>query len=140
MQNRNFKLGCDLCEQICENKTDIPMDDFYENSYVYLKMCRNCDKPSCLEACSGDAIHLDKCLNQIIFDKECCVKCNMCIMVCPFDAIRSKEKYNYTCQSCDKYETLIDRIKYLNEAENGPLINDLNRNIFAKQLINKGLV
>lgn len=138
--NKHLKLGCDLCQEICNsNNINISLNGFYENTYVYLKMCRNCDKPACIEACSGDGIHWNEELRQVIFETDNCVRCNMCIMLCPFDAIRTKNEYNYNCQSCDQYTTLLNKMKLLSEEKDKPTLNELTRESFAEDFINKTL-
>ncbi len=136
--NKQFKLGCDLCKEICDNNNvHIPLSGFYENVYVYLKICRNCDKPACIEACSGDGIHWNEDLKRVVFETENCVRCNMCIMLCPFDAIRTNGEYNYNCHTCNQYKILLEKIKFLGEEGNKPLLNELNRESFAEEFIHK---
>lgn len=138
--SKQLKLGCDLCKEIREsNNNNIPLIGFYENIYVYLKMCRNCDKPACIEACSGDGVHWNEESRQIVFETSNCVRCNMCIMLCPFDAIRTNGQYNYNCQTCDEYNTLIKKIKFISEDKDNPSLNELNRELFAEDFINKTL-
>ena len=50
-------------------------------------VCRQCNKPKCVEACSLDAIHQDPTLGNPVIDPEKCNSCMACVDACPFNAI-----------------------------------------------------
>jgi carbon-monoxide dehydrogenase iron sulfur subunit len=50
-------------------------------------VCRQCLEPDCLVACKSGAISLDPIAGVVVFDREKCVGCWMCLMNCPFGAM-----------------------------------------------------
>lgn len=49
--------------------------------------CQHCDDAPCVTACMSGAMYKDPVTGQTKHDKDKCVGCWMCIMVCPFSAI-----------------------------------------------------
>lgn len=48
--------------------------------------CRQCEPAPCVQACISRALYKQD--SETKFDEEKCVACWMCIMVCPFGAVR----------------------------------------------------
>lgn len=74
--------------------------------------CRNCEDAPCLDACPAGAIVRRKEDGYILLLEDKCVGCNMCVMVCPFNAIEWKGDTNYKCDTSDslkKYVRVCDR-------------------------------
>ena len=65
------------------------------------QICRNCEDAPCLDACPAGAILRREGSGSIYLDEAKCVECNMCIMVCPFNAISRGEGTNLKCDTCD---------------------------------------
>ena len=63
--------------------------------------CRQCEEPSCLEACISGAMHRDPKTGAIICDESRCVGCWMCIMVCPAGAIQQSQTLHKIASKCD---------------------------------------
>jgi len=65
--------------------------------------CRHCDKPFCLYFCPTRAIELNKETGAITINYDRCIGCRMCIVGCPFGAIRynSDKKQPFKCELCD---------------------------------------
>ncbi len=63
--------------------------------------CQHCKDAPCVAACMSGAMHKDE-SGATIQDKNKCVGCWMCIMVCPFGAIdrRIEEKIAVKCDLC----------------------------------------
>lgn len=99
-------LGCGLCEVYCRTahskSKDIVKTHKKENitsaivieeilkpkavSYFALQ-CRHCDSPKCVKACISGAMYKDE--NGLVRnDKERCVSCLSCVLVCPFGAVK----------------------------------------------------
>ena len=54
--------------------------------------CRHCPVPDCVNACMSGALKKDPSTGQVLYDKERCGKCFMCVMNCPYGNV----KPNYT--------------------------------------------
>ncbi len=104
--NEQWCLGCHLCEYNCAfanmNKDgafreqamadalkDVkinPKIKVEENgSICFAVNCRHCDDPICVKSCISGA--LTKQDGVIRIDRDKCVGCYTCIMVCPYGAI-----------------------------------------------------
>jgi carbon-monoxide dehydrogenase iron sulfur subunit len=111
-------LGCGLCEIYCKTahskSKDIIKANRNENitsaiiieeilqpravSYFALQ-CRHCDNPKCVKACISGAMYKDE--NGLVRNnKEKCVGCLSCLLVCPFGAVK-KSKEGKTVSKCD---------------------------------------
>ncbi|UCH83163.1 MAG: 4Fe-4S dicluster domain-containing protein [Candidatus Latescibacterota bacterium] len=55
--------------------------------FEYQAVCRLCEDPECVAACMAVALTLDRKTGQVLFDRNRCVGCAMCVMVCPHNAI-----------------------------------------------------
>ena len=64
--------------------------------------CRHCDDPKCVDACMSAALVKDAETGKVIYDKDKCVGCWMCVMVCPYGAIRPDKniKVPLRCDYC----------------------------------------
>ena len=64
--------------------------------------CRHCQEPKCVDACMAKALVYDKEKAMVLHDPERCVGCWMCVMVCPYGAIRPdlKTKLPLRCDKC----------------------------------------
>lgn len=71
----------------------------------FLIVCRNCEKPKCVDACKHNA--LEKLEDGTVFlDEQMCKGCWKCIEACPFDAIQKSEfGIAVKCDSCRDLET-----------------------------------
>lgn len=65
----------------------------------YPVTCRQCKDHPCVNACMSSSLKYDS-VKGIIFDSEKCVGCWMCIMVCPYGAIRRDSRSNISVR-CD---------------------------------------
>ncbi len=109
--------GCKTCELVCAVGHS-PSKDLYtaileENLALpcvrvhfvagenYLVACRNCKDYPCVNACIAGALSYDP-EKGLVFDKQKCVGCWMCIMVCPYGAVRSDKRYakSVRCDLC----------------------------------------
>lgn len=62
--------------------------------------CQHCEDAPCVAACMSGAMYKDPVTGETKHDKEKCVGCWMCIMVCPFSAI-VQDVTDKTAVKCD---------------------------------------
>ncbi|MFH0826442.1 MAG: 4Fe-4S dicluster domain-containing protein [Candidatus Omnitrophota bacterium] len=116
-------LGCKSCEIACslahsviqdlfkavkESKLTLPRKKVATSKGKnYPVSCRHCQEPKCVDACMACALSFDQEKGLVLHDEERCVGCWMCVMVCPYGAIRPslKDKIPIRCDKCkDKDE------------------------------------
>lgn len=102
----NLCLGCKTCEIACAtervSKSKILHEAILEiprpisrisvqsnGQFTVPIQCRQCEDAPCLDVCPSGAIHREEKEGKIVLNKNACVGCWMCIMVCPFGAINS---------------------------------------------------
>ncbi|MFC1805042.1 4Fe-4S dicluster domain-containing protein [Candidatus Omnitrophota bacterium] len=116
-------LGCRACEIACaiahsesgelfkmikKGETSLPRKKVYmakDNNYPV--SCRHCEEPKCVEACMAAALAFNKEKKMVEHDETRCVGCWMCVMACPYGAIKPnpKTKLAVRCDKCkDKDE------------------------------------
>ena len=112
-----YCIGCRLCEVYCilhhsgsKNLIKVfkEMEDIPEPGIIveeegidsFAIQCRHCEDSPCVKACMTGA--LIKWKNGIVYhDKDRCVGCWMCVMVCPYGLIRRDEKKKKSVVKCD---------------------------------------
>ena len=67
--------------------------------------CRHCDPAPCVEACVIAAMTKDRQTGEVRCDTERCIGCWMCVMVCPFDAVRPGKVFTIKCDMCQDEES-----------------------------------
>ena len=50
--------------------------------------CRHCEAAPCVEICPTGAIQRQSEEGPIVVDKELCIGCKLCILICPFGVLR----------------------------------------------------
>ena len=139
--------GCSLCQLACSFEKEgkfapgisrIELLDRDQRGF-YPTMCRNCIEAPCLDACPAGAISKRRKDGYVVLDRDRCIGCNMCIMVCPFNAIGYDKNRNYKCDTCDGLEKCIKICPYgaigFGSAER---LNAARRRSLAAQLTQKG--
>ena len=68
--------------------------------------CQHCEEAPCVAACMSSAMYKDPITGETKHDKDKCVGCWMCIMVCPFSAIIQDvtDKVAMKCDLCPDNE------------------------------------
>ena len=98
--NEKWCLGCRLCEFNCafanSGETDMvkALKDKEIHSRIHVEedgkityavSCRHCEDPVCVKSCISGA--LTKKDGVVIIDKNKCVGCFTCVLVCPYGAV-----------------------------------------------------
>jgi len=115
-------LGCKSCEISCaiahsktqnlfsmlkEEILSLPRKKVYRSKDMNFPVsCRHCEEPKCVDACMAKALEFNKEKGMVICDESRCVGCWMCVMVCPYGAIRPnlKTKIPVRCDLCKDRE------------------------------------
>jgi Fe-S-cluster-containing hydrogenase component 2 len=92
--------NCGVCEIACAErhggKARLKVKDVLQsrglafNDEVLPIVCKQCEKPTCIEACKTNALKRED--GIIYIDEEKCVGCGRCAKLCPFNAIFIEEK------------------------------------------------
>ena len=111
--NEQWCLGCHLCEYNCafaNSKEDsmikalkgkkiypnIRVED--KNQVHFAVSCRHCEEPICVKSCISGALSIKDGLISV--DKEKCIGCLTCVLVCPYGAIHPDEE-NSVVNNCE---------------------------------------
>ncbi len=116
-----YCIGCKLCEIHClvEHSKSKDIIKAFKREFPralnkniveskgavsFCVSCRHCPEAPCITACMTGAMHRNK-KGAVVVDKDKCVGCWMCIMVCPFGVIRREgEKIASKCDLCPDEE------------------------------------
>ena len=113
-------LGCHSCEFACAVEHSISKDPakacleedrplarrrvrLVEGACLTIG-CRHCDPAPCAEACMAAAMLKDPASGEVSCDTDACVACWMCVMVCPFGAVRPGTLFSIKCDMCEDRE------------------------------------
>lgn len=110
-------IGCRICEVYCvtehskskdiikAHRKELPPTSrvrVQENGPLsFAIQCRHCDEPSCVHSCLSGAMSRDPLSGRVNHDKDKCIGCWTCIMVCPVGAIIPDEKSKKVVAKCD---------------------------------------
>ncbi len=98
--NEEWCLGCHLCEYNCayansgiddmvkalKGRQIFPRVHIEGNDGInYAVSCRHCKDPLCVKSCIAGAISIND--GVIRIDKNKCVGCLTCVLVCPYGAV-----------------------------------------------------
>ncbi|MFH1755824.1 MAG: 4Fe-4S dicluster domain-containing protein [Candidatus Latescibacterota bacterium] len=75
--------------------------------YEFQAVCRMCEEPECVAACMAMALTIDTQSGHVLFDRNRCVGCRMCVMVCPHHAIVPDQRAGKAiiCDQCVDRDT-----------------------------------
>lgn len=102
--------ACRSCEAACStarvgvanpHKSRIRMVLFHEDYFYYPLVCLQCESPACAMVCPTGALakDCDSGIVQLVAEK--CVGCKMCLVACPFGAIRFLDQLPAKCDLCN---------------------------------------
>ena len=110
--NEQWCLGCHLCEYNCafansgqtniakalKGKSIFPrLHVEGEDKITFAVSCRHCEDPMCVKSCISGA--LSKKGGTVCIDRNKCVGCLTCILVCPYGAM--SQDANGAVQKCE---------------------------------------
>lgn len=98
--NEEWCLGCHLCEYNCAYANSgvknmvkalkdkpvfsrVRVED--SGKITYAVSCRHCEDPLCIKGCISGALHKEN--GVVVIDKEKCVGCFTCVLLCPYGAV-----------------------------------------------------
>ena len=112
--NEEWCLGCHLCEYNCafansgmknmalalKGKKIYPRIRVEDDGKItYAVSCRHCTDPICVKSCISGA--LSKKDGAVVIDKDKCIGCLTCVLVCPYGAISQSDKgVAQKCELC----------------------------------------
>lgn len=110
--NHNLCSGCRACSIACSiahfgvadpsrGAIQIRRDPFL--GIEFQTVCRGCEDPDCVAACMAGALTRSPEDGRVLYDRDRCVGCWMCVMVCPHQAIVRDELAGKVIR-CDRCE------------------------------------
>ena len=101
--NEEWCLGCHLCEYNCafansgmKDMAELKGKPIFPRIHIegddkisYAVSCRHCTDPICVMSCIAGAI--SKRDGVVVIDKNKCVGCLTCVLVCPYGALAPSE-------------------------------------------------
>lgn len=70
-----------------------------DGKIMYAVTCRHCDDPICVKSCISGALSKEDGVVKI--DKNKCIGCLTCVLVCPYGALTESENHAVTkCELC----------------------------------------
>lgn len=127
--NEKWCLGCHLCEYECAFANSGLSDMFKlkgkeifprikvedaEDGIHFAVNCRHCADPICIKGCIAGALGRDE-NGMVTIDKNKCVGCFTCVMLCPYGAIMpaADGKAAQKCMLCtDNGRDMPNCVKY----------------------------
>lgn len=99
-------VGCNKCEVACEHRHGVKRLERSSPAFPVAvpEVCQHCPAPTCVEACISGALSRDPDTGLVTLDREQCVGCWSCIMVCPYLALRQDERDKPVSTKCDRCE------------------------------------
>ena len=103
--NEKWCLGCHLCEYNCAFANSgcddmvkaLKGKDIYprikvegDDKITYAVSCRHCTDPICVRSCISGALSKSE-DGMVCIDKNKCIGCLTCVLVCPYGAISQDE-------------------------------------------------
>jgi carbon-monoxide dehydrogenase iron sulfur subunit len=96
--NKGNLYNLELTDNVNESRNFIKADT---NGYYYPLFCRHCDDPECVSTCMSGAMIKNTDNGLVLYDKEQCASCFMCIMTCPFGILKPDTKTKTFVIKCD---------------------------------------
>ena len=102
--DRDKCVGCLTCTTACivshdaeDTRSRITIDSNGKYAPIF---CRHCDEPECVITCMSGAMSKDE-KTGIVYDKNRCASCYMCIMACPYGVLKADKRRQKEIMKCD---------------------------------------
>jgi Fe-S-cluster-containing hydrogenase component 2 len=110
--------GCRTCENVCSLRHDGTCNPAlarigvvkWELEGIYLPViCQHCEEPQCAKACPAGVITRHPATGAMVRDRDRCLGCKACLMVCPFGAptLDLRDRKPISCDLCDGDPTCV---------------------------------
>jgi Fe-S-cluster-containing hydrogenase component 2 len=110
--------GCRTCENVCSLRHDGTCNPAlarigvvkWELEGIYLPViCQHCEEPQCAKACPAGVITRHPSTGAMVRDRDRCLGCKACLMVCPFGAptLDLRDRKPISCDLCDGDPTCV---------------------------------
>lgn len=103
--DRSKCVGCLTCTTACivshdsdDTRSRITIDGNGKYAPIF---CRHCDRPECVYTCMSGAMSKDKESGLVLYDKDRCASCYMCVMACPYGVLKADSKTGTEIMKCD---------------------------------------
>lgn len=120
--NPDLCTGCGLCEVACSLKHEKECRPDYSRIYISKieedgvnvpVLCMHCNDAPCVAVCPTGAMARDEKNGNVLLNADRCIGCQMCIMVCPYGAIKSRTIDNsFKILKCDLCEGDPECVKF----------------------------
>lgn len=108
----NKCTGCRTCELVCSvknagvanpSRARIHVVKWEMECFEIPMLCQQCEDAPCVEVCPVHAISRDDELGRNVVDHDKCIVCKMCVLACPFGAMKYDVRGNAVikCEMCD---------------------------------------
>jgi carbon-monoxide dehydrogenase iron sulfur subunit len=92
--------GCKDCEKACEKLYGKSRISIREYGGLYFGIsCQHCEDAPCARICPTESIG-----EEGVVNKESCIGCGLCTLVCPFGAVEIHNKKAEKCDTCPDLE------------------------------------
>lgn len=110
-------MGCGLCRVYCQEEhsrskdlikafkkeTPRPLPRIRverKGEVCFAIQCRHCAEPWCVYSCLSGAMHWDSANGIVAIDRDKCIGCWTCLLVCPYGAL-TRDTGNRVVVNCD---------------------------------------
>ena len=100
MQAHSEDGTIDFADPRFESRNTILLDGLQNYKPLF---CRHCTRPGCANSCMSGALEKDPGSGHVLYDREKCGQCFMCVMNCPFGVLkpdRALGEYVIKCDFC----------------------------------------
>lgn len=108
--NADLCTGCLNCQTVCSliqvGRHDKSASAVRVNLELFsglntITFCRQCEDPSCRNACPVNAVYRDQSTNAWKINYDFCIECGSCVQACPFGAMFRQNSKPFKCELCD---------------------------------------
>ncbi|MCL2173233.1 MAG: 4Fe-4S dicluster domain-containing protein [Candidatus Bathyarchaeota archaeon] len=96
--NSGSIYNLDLTDNANEARNSIKTD---VNGNYFPLFCRHCNDPECVITCMSGAMTKNAETGLVLYNKEQCASCFMCVMNCPFGILKPDDKTKTFVIKCD---------------------------------------